>query len=72
MERLNTKSASIFIVLSILLVGLVSTEVMADPVQEQKECDLDLPAGPFLRVEGTDVGLTVLGQTLTGNLYSAR
>ncbi|MHC4069800.1 MAG: RHS repeat domain-containing protein [Planctomycetota bacterium] len=83
MERSNLRSVSIFIIiLSILLIGLVSVEVMADPEQEQEECTdsrapnvnvggeaiiLDLPAGPLLKVEGTDVGLTVLGQTLSGN-----
>ncbi|PYN91696.1 MAG: hypothetical protein DMD91_33745, partial [Candidatus Rokuibacteriota bacterium] len=29
--------------------------------------DLDLPAGPYVRVQGDGVVLTVLGQTLTGN-----
>src|SRR2546422_2900193 len=29
--------------------------------------DLDLPIGPYVRVQGDDVVLTVLGQTLTGN-----
>ena len=67
MERLNLKSVSVFIVLNILLVCLVSTQVMADPVQEQIECDLDLPAGPFLRLEGTDIEIDVLGQTLRGD-----
>src|SRR5207248_2397081 len=28
---------------------------------------LILPAGPFVRIEGTNVNLTIAGQTLTGN-----
>jgi len=28
---------------------------------------LDLPAGPYLKVEGTTLSLSILGQTLTGN-----
>ena len=28
---------------------------------------LDVPAGPFLRIEGTNIALTVAGQTLSGN-----
>jgi len=67
MERLNVKSVSVFIVLNILLVCLVSTQAMADPVQEQVECDFDLPVGPFLRLEGTDIEIDVLGQTLRGD-----
>ena len=82
MNRLNVKLMSILTVLSLLLVGLVSVEVMADPVQEQEECTdsgcpnvniggetvtLDLPAGPFLRLEGTGVELDILGQTLSGD-----
>src|SRR6185436_13503479 len=28
---------------------------------------LDLPAGPYIRVEGTNIKLTIAGQSLTGN-----
>jgi hypothetical protein len=30
--------------------------------------ELDLPAGPYLRIEGSDIDIDVAGQTLTGNV----
>ena len=29
---------------------------------------VNLPAGPYLRFEGTNIGITIAGQTLTGNV----
>ena len=37
-----------------------------------EEITLDLPAGPFLRLEANDVELTVAGQTLTGDFSFER
>ncbi|MHC4365967.1 MAG: hypothetical protein ACYSTJ_10900, partial [Planctomycetota bacterium] len=67
MERSNIRSVSIFIImLSILLIGLVSAEAMADPTEEQKECTDS--RCPNVNIGGEiDIELTILGQTLTGN-----
>src|SRR5436305_7564607 len=34
--------------------------------------DLNLPAGPYLRIEGDGAGLTVAGQTVSGNFVFER
>ena len=65
---------------SVSLTGALAVEVntTSGPVVETftvgagAPVSLDLPTGPYLRVAGTDIVLTVLGQTLTGTVVITR
>ncbi|MBK8459221.1 MAG: hypothetical protein IPL43_02530 [Micropruina sp.] len=51
-----------------LAVNTTTAAVSSSVTVGSTTLSLNLPAGPYLRFEGTDVVLTVLGQSLSGNL----
>ncbi|HSF97082.1 MAG TPA: hypothetical protein VLA55_00205, partial [Ornithinibacter sp.] len=51
-----------------LAVNTGTTPVSTSAVLGGTTLTLDLPAGPYLRLEGTGLVLTVLGQTITGSV----
>ena len=50
--------------------GTTAVNVQVDLGEET--VSLDLPGGPYLRVEGTGIVLTIAGQRITGNVRVTR